>query len=58
MLKIKRLSSMIAGAYCALEINDRVVNRKAKKGEQGLYIVDKGIRFYESELPLGEEVYL
>ena len=58
MVKIKRLSSMIAGAYCTLEIDGKIVNRKARTSERGVYIVNKSIRFYEDELPLGEEVYL
>lgn len=58
MVKIKRLSSMIAGAYCTLEIDGKIVTRKARASERGAYIVNKSIRFYEDELPLGEEVYL
>lgn len=57
--RIRRVSSMIAGAYCTLEINGKIVNRKVfYRQDRGLCIVSKNQFYYETELPLGEEVIL
>ena len=54
--KVKRLSSMVTGYYCALEIDGQTVNRLVKENDKGRYIIHKHYKIYQNQTPLGEEV--
>ena len=55
-MKIERLSTMIEGKSCALLIDGSSYHKEVKRGERGLYIRLNHNTYYESDLPLGEEV--
>lgn len=55
-MKIERLSTMIEGGYCALMIDGSSCHKEVKRGAKGLYIRINHGTYYESDLPLGEEV--
>ena len=54
--KITRLSSMTTGAYCTLQVNERICYRKVFKRNGKHFIKHNKQRIYETDLPLGTEV--
>lgn len=57
--KIERVGSMIDGLICPVIINGQTKNCKVKSETNGdLYLVLNGRKFYETDLPFGEEVIL
>lgn len=56
--KIKRLSSIKDGLHTALIIDGKVNYLLGKENTKGRYIVHKRRKYYEYQLPIGEEVIL
>lgn len=54
---IERLSSMIEGVYCAIDVDGVVVNRRVyRKNTKQLYIKHDSKILFEDDLPLGVKV--
>ena len=55
-MKITRLSNIVSGYPAALLIDGKVTYLKGKKNTVGAYVVIRRHKYYESQLPIGEEV--
>ena len=57
MSKVTRYSNMVPGHFCTVEINGSIKNHEVKENNKGeIYIVYKGKKFTEAQMPMGEEV--
>lgn len=57
MSKVIRYSNMVPGYFCTVEINGSIKNHKVKEDSKGeVYIVYKGKKYTEQQMPMGEEV--
>lgn len=55
-MKVKRLSSIHDGLHTALLIDGKVIYLKGYSNTIGAYVVIKRRKYYEKDLPIGEEV--
>lgn len=55
--KIMRVGSMVEGIHCAIILNGSSKNYIAHADKNGdLYLSIGGTKYYEKDLPMGEEV--
>lgn len=55
-MKVKRLSSIHDGLHTALLMDGKVIYLKGYSNTLGAYVVIKRRKYYEKDLPIGEEV--
>ena len=57
-MRVKRLSSIRDGLHTVLIVDGRVTYIRGRRNTKGAYVVIRRRKYYETQLPIGEEVEL